>query len=785
MADPLARYKAKRNFSRTPEPAAGGSAAGIFVVQEHHARRLHYDFRLELDGTLKSWAIPKGPSLDPAVKRMAVQVEDHPVAYAQFEGRIPAPEYGAGEVLVWDQGLWTPVGDARAGLAKGELRFTLDGRKLGGAWVLVRLKDGKNWLLIKEKDAYARAGSDFDVARDRPGSVLTPVLPRHLAPQLATLVTQPPRDSEDWLFEVKFDGYRLLARLAAGEVRLFTRQGLDWTARLPRLADELRQQKLPDAWLDGEIVLPGADGRPDFAGLQQAIEGDTADLVYYLFDLPFAHGQDLRHLPLARRRALLSELLADRASPHLRLSEAIAAPAAEIVAAACALGLEGVVGKRRDAPYVAGRSPHWIKLKCGQRQEFLIVGYTAASAQPDGLSALMLGYHADDGQLRFAGHVGTGFDQAARRDLLERLRPLEQAGPAVPLPTARARRRRGVTLHWVRPQLVCEVSFANWTAGGALRHASFRGLRTDKPASAIGRERAQPVEEAMHLTHGERVIDARSGCTKQQLAAYVDAAADRMLPWLQDRPVALLRAPGGIGAERFFQKHAEPGSLDGARLLPTALDPGHPPMLVLDTRAALLAAVQWNVVEIHAQNACGARYAQPDRMVFDLDPGEGVAWPQMQEAARVVHGFLDELGLTAFLKTSGGKGLHLVVPLVPRWGWDAVKATSQAVVQQLAKVLPQHFAAKSGPRNRVGRIFVDYLRNGRGATTVTAWSPRARPGMGISVPLAWDELDAVGAGDHWHILNVFARLEVGNTPWDGYADAAGRLDKARRRLGLD
>ena len=850
----LARYRARRNFALTPEPAGGseGGAEAAYVIQKHWASRLHYDFRIELGGALKSWAVPKGPSLDPKDKRMAVQVEDHPIAYAGFEGTIPPKQYGAGKVIVWDRGTWRPLGDPEQGLRDGNFKFELHGHKLHGKWVLVRMK-GKGemqvpWLLIKEKDAFARAAADYSVVDEMPDSVLAlraagkaaikapaaaplaaphaappAALPARLAPALATLLDAPPRDPQAWRYEIKFDGYRLMARVDAAGVKLLTRGGHDWTRRLLPLHAALAAMQLPPGWYDGEIVVPNEAGVPDFGALQQAFEtGRTHTIVYYLFDLPYFDGRDLRALPLELRRATLRDAM-QRApsaarSDAVRFSEGFDAAPESVLASACKLGLEGVIGKRQGSAYRSGRSADWIKLKCSQRQEFVIGGYTDPQGERAGFGALLLGVHGDQPKLDFAGHVGTGFSQRVLRDLRTQLDAIVTASS----PFNAAAEVEGRP-HWVTPSLVAEVSFGEWTQGGRLRHAVFHGLRSDKKAAEVVRERAvreeavrEPEvqekaaqEKAVHaaaaeaprspvarttknltdlppdlrITHPDRVIDASTGVTKIELLRHYAAVGDLMMLHLKGRPVSLVRAPTGVGGELFFQKHADTATLPGIRALDPSLWISHPPLLEVANQRGLLSAAQWNVVEFHTLNTGTASFEHPDRMVFDLDPGDQVAWPQVREAAQLVQAFLLQLGLAPFLKTSGGKGLHIVVPLRTVHDWDTVKGFSQAVVAHMAATIPQRFVARSGPKNRVGKIFIDYLRNGLGATTACAWSARARPGLGVSVPVAWSELDALTAGDHWTVRTVRGRLVIGNDPWLGYARAARGLTAAMKALG--
>ncbi|TFW31904.1 DNA ligase D [Massilia horti] len=838
MPDALKLYKSKRNFEITSEPPEGGEAAQAgalsFVIQKHWASRLHYDFRLELDGTMKSWAVPKGPSYDTHDKRMAVHVEDHPISYNDFEGTIPEKQYGAGKVIIWDKGTWEPLEDPQRGYEKGSLKFELHGHKMHGKWALVRIKSRSDekqepWLLIKEKDDYARAAEEFSVVDELPDSVrdlplpadaakrpapgkraasakrgalpegaVKAELPDKLAPELATLVDKVPSTPEDWIFEIKFDGYRMLARIDGKDVRLITRNGNDWTDKLQPLQKALQRMKLPDGWYDGEIVVHDEQGRPNFNLLQLAFDGsNTAEIVYFVFDMPYFKGYDLRDVPLTERRALLQEVL-DKApaSSNVRFSSEFVADPKNLVAAACKMGLEGVIGKRRDSRYVTRRSPDWIKLKCEQRQEFVICGYTDPQGARSGIGSLLLGYYDQDGVLRYAGNVGTGFDEATLLDIASRLKKIETDESPFPPKAVPGRKP-----HWVQPKLVAEVSFSEWTPGGSIRHPVFHGLRADKPPKKITREVARHTEEvaprredksAVHttlppnlkITHGERVIDQSTGATKLDLVRYYALVGELMLPHLKGRPLALVRAPAGVGGELFFQKHTNVDKLPGVVHMPEELDPGDPPMLEIVSVEGILSAAQWNVIEFHTQNAVRKSYDTPDRMVFDLDPGEGVEWKTMQEAAQLMQAFLGELGLPAFLKTSGGKGLHVVVPIKGGKDWDTVKDVSHEIVNHVARTLPDRFAFKSGARNRVGKIFIDYLRNGRGATTASAWSARARPGLGISVPLDWDELPAIKSGDQWNVRNAHTRLDKGNDPWAGYAKAAKTLTGAMKALDI-
>ena len=865
MPDPLKLYKAKRDFKITAEPKEGGEASKgslTFVIQKHWATRLHYDFRLELDGVMKSWAVPKGPSYDTHDRRMAVHVEDHPIAYSDFEGTIAPHQYGAGKVIIWDKGTWEPVGDPRQGYAKGEIKFEMHGHKMHGRWVLVRLRGHDDdrqepWLLIKENDEYARPASEFSVVDEFPDSVkdlpmpeagadakvaelkaegrksaakpkrgampegaVKADLPETLTPELATLVDGPPADPDDYIYEIKFDGYRMLTRVQGKDIRLITRNGNDWTDKLKPLQQEIRRMKLPDGWYDGEIVVHDENGKPNFNLLQLAFDGsNSAQIVYFVFDVPYYKGYDLRDVRLDARRTLLEEVLAARESTIVRFSAEFGTDPSQLVVAACQIGLEGVIGKRRDSRYVTRRSPEWIKLKCGQRQEFVIGGYTDPHGARTGIGSLLLGYYDDKGVLRYAGNVGSGFNGASLRHLRAVLEEIETDRNPFP-----ARAVPGRTNHWVKPDLVAEVSFSEWTATDSVRHPVFQGLRKDKPAQSVVREQpkhmqaqaqeAKPQEDApaaakparkraaktaragegtlpgnlpatFKVTHGERVMDAESGVTKVEMVRYYALVGELMMEHLKDRPVSLVRAPEGVGGELFFQKHVvDTAKMPGVVQMDQALDPEHPSMTQIATIEGLLSCAQWNVVEIHSQNATGRRYDTPDRIVFDLDPGEGVEWSKMQEAAQLVRAFLQDLGLNPFLKTSGGKGLHVVVPIKPKLDWDTVKDFSHAIVTHLAKTLPDRFSAKSGAKNRVGRIFIDYLRNGRGATTVAAWSARTRPGLGISVPVRWEELPTLKSGSQWTVRTVHTRLDEGNAPWADYDKSATTLTQAMKTLGF-
>lgn len=861
MSRNLEDYNRMRDFSATSEPAAvkragkkkAADSALQFCIQKHDASHLHYDFRLELDGALKSWAVPKGPSLDPKVKRLAVHVEDHPLDYASFEGSIPEGHYGAGDVIVWDRGVWIPLEDPQKAYAKGKLKFELQGEKLGGIWNLVRTHmPGKkeNWFLIKHQDTAARPQDDYDVLLAEPDSVLSertlvdkpklaakqvkPLdkpaakprkkasgtltgahkakIPAQLKPELATLVDSAPEG--EWSYEIKFDGYRIMARIDHDQVQLFTRNGHDWTHKLPQQAEALAALGLESAWLDGEMVVANEHGVPDFQALQNAFEvGRSGNILYYLFDLPYLNGVDLREVPVEERRAALATILGAQKNPLLRYSEAFDETPDALLNSACQMQMEGLIGKRLGSPYVSRRSGDWIKLKCKHRQEFVVIGYTDPKGSRSAFGALLLGLHdRDSGELRYAGKVGTGFNEATLKSILAQLKPLQAKKAAVVNPPS-GFEAKGV--HWLKPKLLAEVAFAEMTKDGSVRHAVFHGLRDDKPAKDITEERAKPVKTSepktaakkpakkaaaskteaapsqlgladgkVRITHPDRVIDAVSGTTKMQLAEYYASVAEWILPQLNERPVALVRAPDGIAGELFFQKNAERLAIPGITTLDKDLT-GQPVMLI-NNAEALIGAVQMSTVELHTWNATTVDLDKPDRFVLDLDPDPALPWKSMVEATALTLTVLDELGLKAFLKTSGGKGIHLVVPLTRKHGWDEVKDFSHAIVSHMAKLLPDRFSAVSGPKNRVGKIFIDYLRNGLGATTICTYSARTREGLPVSVPVFREEVAEIKGGNQWNVHNVHERLaEVGDEPWAEMKKTRQSITaEMRKRVGM-
>jgi len=758
MADRLERYREMRDFGITPEPRGRQhkrkSKQLRYFIQRHAATRLHYDFRLELEGVLKSWAVPKGPSLDPADKRLAMQTEDHPLDYGDFEGVIPEKQYGAGEVLLWDKGVWTPEdADPLDALRKGRLHFRLDGAKLHGSWILTRTRGNEDrpaWLLIKRNDEQAQRG--YEVTVERPGSVKGKAkpakygkkmkLPQFIAPELATLVSEPPRTGE-WVYEVKHDGYRMLARLAKRDARLFTRSGKDWTDRLPHLAKELKRLKLEESWLDGEIVVQRADGRSSFQALQNAFDaGADSRIVYFVFDAPYLKGIDQTRLPLAERKSALAAALGK--SAVVRFSEHLEGEAHQALERACKLGLEGLIGKRADSLYESGRTKSWIKLKCRLEQDFVVAGYTAPSGSRTGFGALLLAaYDIPGGKLHYAGKVGTGFDEEWLATLTKKLKAMKSDdSPLVDPP-----REKGIT--WVKPQLVAQIAFAERTDDGILRQASFLGLREDIGSKSVVDERAQKAPEAkkqenvvhgIKISHPAREVWPSLQITKLDLARYYDAVGELMLPHLARRTLTLVRCPDGAEKKCFYQRHLAMGASPGEVKTFKRERSSKGYYIYIDSHRALITLVQNGAVEMHTWGATGPDVQHPDRITLDLDPDEDLPWAKLVQATQMTRTIVEALKLRCFLKTTGGKGLHVVVPIMPGLGWSEVKEFSRHIAEFLVRAEPKLFVAQMAKERRSQKVFVDYLRNSETASAVAAFSARARPGAGISMPLAWDEL---------------------------------------------
>jgi bifunctional non-homologous end joining protein LigD len=814
----LETYQSMRDFKATPEPKGRKRASGgapIFVIQKHAARRLHYDLRLEMDGVLKSWAVTRGPSLVAGEKRLAVHVEDHPMDYGDFEGTIPDGQYGAGTVIVWDRGTWTPVFDAKKGFAKGHLEFELHGEKLTGRWHLIRMR-GKagekreNWLLIKDEDKSARDASAPDILQERPESVKSgrmietisarparkpparktikeepAAMPGFLPPMLASLVRATPGDDR-WLHEIKFDGYRIQAHIREGSVHLFTRSGRDWTDRFGApLAQALSALPAKQTILDGEIVVDVAGRTSDFSALQADLaDGRTDRMLYYAFDLIYLDGRDLTTLPLVERKRLLASLTADVSDP-IRLSEHLDDRGEIVLRHACRMGLEGIVSKLRDSPYRSGRGSSWVKSKCSARQEFVIGGFVASSVSARAVGSLVMGVFAGD-SLRPVGRVGTGFSASTAESLMTRLAAIEtDSSPFDPPLTGPD--RRGV--RYVRPELVAEVEFRAWTGEGNLRHAAFRGLREDKdPREVTGeglpekrgkapKPKAQPMPvPTVRLTHPDRVYWPAEGVTKSGLADYYAEIWPWIAPQVTGRPLALLRCPDGIGGQQFFQKHDWKGMNPAILRVHDPAEPKEAASLAIADLDGLVALVQSAALEIHPWGSTLADWERPDRIVIDLDPGEGIDWPDLVSAAVEVRERLQASGLGAFVKTSGGKGLHVVAPLVPKAEWPAVKSYCRELARRMAADDPGRFVDTITKSKRRGRILIDYLRNQRGATAVAAYSTRARPGAQVSAPLTWDELAGGARPADFTVLTMPARLQgLRRDPWEEFQVTARPL----------
>lgn len=857
-ADPLATYRRKRRFDRTPEPAPGRKAAAgaRFVVQKHDARRLHYDFRLELDGTMKSWAVTRGPSLDPADRRLAVHVEDHPIAYNDFEGTIPRGQYGGGTVMLWDRGKWEPVGDARRGYAEGKLKFQLHGEHLKGGWMLVRMrgkdwaKGHDNWLLIKERDRFAKPGNgDRLLARvthsiasgrtmkqladeggprkktDRPepqrparkarrksgnetenselaavaGARRGPLLD-FVPPELATLVDRPPK-AEGWLHEIKIDGYRAYCRRGGNEVRFLTRTGKDWTPRFRHLVQPVRSLAATRLALDGEITVLDGDGASSFAALQEALStDDQRSLSFIVFDLLHLDGYDLREAALVDRKRLLAELL--ERSPGkgpIRYSDHVEATGTTVFQHACEMALEGVVSKQADQPYRSGRGGAWLKSKCVARQEFVIIGFTHPKAGARGIGALLLGYH-DDGEMIYAGRVGSGFSNRISLQLRAQLEKLATEKAAAEVPAAA---RRGAL--WVRPELTCEVEFLSWTPDGMLRHPSFQGLREDKKPAEIVREKANVAPSrpspkrkrrraatapatagratvaGIAITHPDRVVFPKPGATKLELARYYETVAGWILPHVGERPVNLLRCPQGIAQQCFFQKHFKPTELKSLRRVVVEEQEGRHEYVMVRTVSDLVSLVQNGIIEFHPWGARGDDPDQPDRLIFDLDPSSPSQWKRVVETALAIRERLRELDLESFVKTTGGKGIHVVVPLRRGASWDEAKAFTRALAESFVKAVPSMFTINPLKQRRAGKIFIDYLRNDRGQTAVAPYSVRARDGATVAMPLGWDEVTPELRPEAFTLRTVPDLLRKRRDPWRDMAKTRQTITAAARR----
>ena len=821
--DPLATYNAKRDFAKTAEPRgtvdtlSWGNGDG-FMVQKHDATRLHYDLRLELDGVLVSWAVPNGPSLNPHDKRLAIRTEDHPLSYATFEGTIPKGEYGGGTVMLWDRGIWIPAPgkDPRKTLGEGHLHFTLEGERMQGEWVMFRLKGRpkertENWMLKKVRDAHVGGSMGLtetyltsiktgrtmqEIAagkkakelkswveggliagassRRRPGpqrgkaplSRGDPGLrrgdgspPPVREPQKATLVDHVP-EGPGWIHEMKYDGYRCLLGVGGGEAKIYTRSGLDWSDKFPEIVAAARGLECETALLDGEIVKLAEKGSSSFSALQQAISEGGRGLTLFLFDAIEIDGEDLAPLPNIERKGRLATLLGPGRPPAILYADHIVGHGEKLFEAMCEAGQEGIISKRADAPYRGRRTKCWLKVKCTLRQEFVIVGWSQSDKKGRGFRALLLGTR-DDGELRYAGKVGTGFSNQTQLDLRARLDRLAADKPAVSVPRADAR-----GAHWVKPDLVAEIAFAEFTSDGVVRHASFLGLRSDKKAKDVVRELPQkapapaPAADKIKISNPERVLWPEAGISKQELVDYYRTIGPLMTPWSANRPLSLVRCPQGRAKKCFFQKHNT--ATFGAHVRQIEIEEKKGEVVdyvYVEDVAGLVACVQMGTIEFHGWGSPVADIEKPDRLVFDIDPDEGLGFEEVKRTARDLHRYLADMGLQSFPLTTGGKGLHVVVPLTPQAEWPVVKDFAQRFCVALATAEPERFTANLAKVKRKGRIFLDYLRNQRGATAIMPFSARARDNATVSAPISWDELDDLEGGNIYTVRDADLLVE--------------------------
>ena len=868
----LELYRKKRDFKTTPEPKGKSikrkSKDLAFVIQKHRASHLHYDFRLELDGVLLSWAVPKGPSCDPAHKRLAMHVEDHPIEYGDFEGIIPPKQYGAGTVLLWDRGIWIPREDPVAGYKKGRLKFDLEGEKLKGGWTLVKSGgskyggEGKSWLLIKERDEHACEGelitderaesvasgrsleeiaADPDrvweskksvadnmkkgaVRKKKPRLDLAQVkgavkarLPDFVSPQLATLVKEAP-SGDTWLHEMKLDGYRMLCRIENGKVGMVSRNEKDWSGTFPPVERAAARLPIDDAWLDGEVVVMEAGGRTSFQALQNALSTEHAErLRYFVFDLPYLNGYDLRGAPLLERKRVLESLL-ESAPDTLRYSAHIEGSGAEVYRQACKLQIEGIVSKRAQSSYHAGRNRDWVKVKCSMRQELIIGGFTDPEGSRSGFGALLLGVYEPDGALRYSGKVGTGFNETTLNSLYKRLKTLEVEKPAFSNPP-RGYEAKGA--HWIKPELVAEVEFTEWTNDGTLRHPSFQGLREDKKAKDVVRERPKDIEDAIEepptkrraakaakasaskavkadvesapdvvagikISNPDKLLYPEAKVSKIDVARFYETIAEWILPHLEDRPLTLVRCPSGWEKSCFFQKHPDATVNEIIERVKVKESAGTTLYMMANSVGALAALAQMGAIELHPFGSSAPKLDYPDRMTFDFDPADDISWKTLVEAVHLLKTLLEELGFETFIKTTGGKGLHVVVPITPALDWDEIKSFTKSIAELMVKSFPERFVATVLKSKRHGKIFVDYLRNGEGATAVAAYSLRARANAPVATPIRWDELEKDVRRDYFNLRTVPQRLEkMKKDPWAGFFEVKQSVTKTlMKKVGV-
>lgn len=806
--DLLNDYRKKRDFAQTAEPRGGNSAGAgrMFVVQKHDARRLHFDFRLEHEGVLRSWAVTRGPSPDPSQKRLAVRTEDHPIDYGSFEGTIPEGQYGGGTVMLWDRGRWAPEGDPDEGLKAGNLKFSLSGERMKGKWALIRMRSKKgekreNWLLIKERDDFVSeadiTGIDKSIETGRRMAEIaagkprgkTRGEPRFVAPQLATLVDTVPV-GRNWLFELKYDGYRCIAALGGGSVRLFTRNGHDWTDKFAALVPALERLKAASALIDGEVCAYDAEGGTSFSVLKQNLS-EGGPLVFFAFDLLEHDGKDLRGEALTARKKALEKLVGKRPRHDpLQLSPTITGKGQEVFDAVCKAGHEGIIAKDGTARYASVRSKTWLKIKCTLRQEFIVVGWSPSKKRRGSFASLLLATD-EKGTLVYRGRVGTGFNDRLREDLDEKLGALaRKSAPFDEVPREIAR-----DAHWVTPRLVAEIAYTERTPDGILRHPSFIGLREDKPAKGINLETAMPAQAdeqrlgietgieaarkaGIRLSSPDKVLFPEQGVTKAELAAYYAAVAPAMLDHIADRPLSLVRCPEGRAKACFFQKHDTGGFPDGMHPVELEEKSGKKATYrYLRGVEGLLAGVQMGVLEFHIWGSRIDNVEKPDRLVFDVDPDEGLDFSDVRQAALDIGDRLDGFGLRTFALVTGGKGIHVIVPLTRRAKWPEVKAFASGFARLLAQEEPERFTATLSKAARKGKLFIDYLRNERGSTAIAPFSTRARKGAPVAVPVSWDQVETLDRANGFSLGAAIERAS-GPSPWRGYGEVNQSITRA-------
>lgn len=808
----LKQYYKKRDFVKTPEPKGNINQKGhyLYIIQKHAASHLHYDFRLELHGVLKSWAIPKGPSLDPKIKRLAMHVEDHPVEYGSFEGIIPKGQYGGGTVMLWDKGSWEPLDEnPYKAYEEGHLRFNLHADKLKGRWDLIRFKDEKHWFLIKYQDEYAKNQEDYDITNHLTRSVISnysmdeiaehynPIwqstekavnpkivlpkgliktpFPNSISPQLATLVDKPPEGSE-WIHEIKFDGYRILAFKNGASTFLKSRNNKDWTKDLQPIANALNQLPFKQIIFDGEVVVVDAEGRSDFQLLQNALKNiEHAPLIYFIFDLLYFEGYDLRGLPLIERKDILKNSL-NAEMPYLHFSNHILGEGKKLFDYSCNSGLEGIISKRLESTYLSKRSKGWLKVKCLKRQEFVVGGYAPPKGSRSHFGSLFLGVFDEKGDLNFTGNVGTGFNARTLNEVYQLLlQNKAESNPFTSTPPGFTR------AHWVHPNLVCEVEFTEWTKEGHLRHPSFKGMRLDKKAREVVREselflkevekEEPPVSKSKSsfaITHEDKILYPEDNITKRDLLNYYELISDYILPYLALRPLTLVRCPSGYN-DCFFQRHYNKTRQKALYPIEDPQSKEHEQYIYLRDKQGLLGLVQMGVLEIHPWGSTINQLDHPDIIIIDLDPAQDVPWSKVVQGAKEIRNYLAQYKLTSFVKTTGGKGLHVVVPILAEYNWDEVKNFTHVFVQWMEQLNPKDYIGVMTKSKREGKIFVDYLRNQQAATAISPYSTRARPHAPVATPLSWEELSNHMEDNTYTLKTLPKRLEqLKKDPWEDF-----------------